>query len=271
MRPAEDVTVLNGKMATVKHFPLEPFEIFYFTAAHPNRPDENHDSLWISKVGEDKLLLCVADGAGGHRLPGEASATLIRQLKQQLDDDPARVDLSSIIHAIEAASEYIRTNISSSRSTVALALIDQQKIRVIHVGDSKLLLIGGRGKLKYETVGHNLYELSVDAGLMEYVDDSVEVPGHIVTNFIGDRQFRMEVSINLDIAQHDTIVIGSDGLFDNFSTEEICEICRNASPEQAASILQEAAYRRMTTDDPDEEFKADDITFIICRPQHTSA
>ena len=269
MSPADDVSVLNGHMTTVESFPHKHFEIYYYSSANPNRPEENHDSLWISNLDRQHLLLSVADGAGGHRLPGEASATLMRQLKEHLTNP--RVSLDTIVQAIEQSSEHIRTTISSSRSTIIIALIHQHKIRVIHVGDSKLLLIGGRGKLKYETVGHNLYELSIDAGLMEYVEDDVEVPGHIVTNFVGDRQFRMEVSINMDIAAQDTIVIGSDGLFDNFTTEEICDICKNSSPEQASNIMREAAYRRMTTDDPDEEFKPDDITFIICRPLPQSA
>ncbi|MFW7381345.1 MAG: PP2C family protein-serine/threonine phosphatase [Oligoflexus sp.] len=259
------IEVFNGHMVQVETLDISSAEICYYNRPSPLRQQENHDSLWIALPNESCFLLCVADGAGGHRTPSQASASLLTQIKEYLDQHSLSLD--SIIHAIENANQYIRHHFNQSRSTLVMAIIDEQTIRSLHIGDSKLVIIGGRGKLKYESIGHNLYEISTDSGLIDYIDRELEVPSHVVTNMIGDPYFRMDVSTKMELAPNDTIVIGSDGLFDNISMEELCEDCRNFTTlsELAESIRRKCDERMETCKQGESEYKADDLSFIFYR------
>lgn len=257
------VEVLNGHMTSVESLQTDSAELCYFNHPNPMRQDENHDSLWIASPRESCFLLCIADGAGGHRSPSQASSSLLQQLKLALDGKELTLD--DIVHAIESANQYIRNNLNQSRSTLVMAMIDEQAVRTLHVGDSKLVIVGGRGKLKYETIGHNLYEISTDSGLIEYINDEVEVPSYVVTNMIGDPFFRMDVSTRIELAPNDTIIIGSDGLFDNLSLEELCESCRLPVLEELATSIKDKCVARMQQDGEENEYIPDDISFILYR------
>jgi serine/threonine protein phosphatase PrpC len=261
------VESLNGRMDKVAQLAgIDSAEVCYFNLPNPQRAEENHDSLWIASPSANRFLLCVADGAGGHRTPGEASANLLTQLKDHLEDQ--ELSLDHIIRSIESSNEFVRLNFSQSRSTLVMAMIDQNLIRTLHIGDSKIVIVGGRGKLKYETIGHNLSELSENSGLSEYIDKDIEVPANVVTNMIGDMHFRMELSSQMELAPNDTVVAGSDGLFDNLSTAEICEMsAQSPSSMDLGLAIQQACSQRMAEAEPSAPtaYKPDDLAFIIYR------
>jgi serine/threonine protein phosphatase PrpC len=148
-----------------------------------------------------------------------------------------------------------------------IALIYDQSIRTLHVGDSKLVIIGGRGKLKYETIGHNLFEISTDSGLIDYINAEVEVPSNVVTNMIGDSHFRLDLSTKMELAPNDTVLLGSDGLYDNIGMDEICELCKLSSTLEIASAIQARCNERMNNPLPDQVglSKPDDLSFILFR------
>lgn len=129
----------------------------------------------------------------------------------------------------------------------------------MHIGDSKLVVICDRGKLKYETIGHDIFELSTDSGLIDYINSEVEVPSHVVTNMVGNPYFRMDVSTKMELAPNDTVVIGSDGVFDNISLEELCENCRTSTLLYLAENIRKKCAERMTETNSDSSYKADDL------------
>ena len=63
----------------------------------------------------------------------------------------------------------------------------------------------------------------------------------------------------------DTLVLGSDGLFDNLHLEEITEYVRKGPLPRAAEAMADACRRRMCEPQPDHPSKPDDLTFLLYR------
>lgn len=255
------VEQFNGLMDSIASIETQKAVIYYCNLPNPQRSDENHDSLLIRRLDDDALCLAVADGAGGHRNPAEASSSLLGEIDKTMSD----ASLDTIVQSIEQANVHIRNELPHSRSTLMLATIQDNNLRTIHIGDSKLIVIGGRGRLKYETIGHNLYEICNHCGLNEYIEDSIEVPSNVVTNMIGDISPRLDVGSSVKLAPNDTVILGSDGLFDNVSVSEICEKTKDLALDELAAFIHDEAKQRMSLASAEEgaKFKADDMSFIV--------
>ena len=89
---------------------------------------------------------------------------------------------------------------------------------------------------------------------------------HEISNVIGSMDMRMEVGSKIPMASLDTLLVASDGLFDNLYREEIVECVRKGPLEQAAKRLAGVCLSRMAQGSSDPPSKADDLTFILYRP-----
>ena len=69
----------------------------------------------------------------------------------------------------------------------------------------------------------------------------------------------------MEIDPKDTIVIGSDGLFDNLGADEIASIIRKGPLDAASHRLLEAATAAMSKVGTGRPGKPDDLTFILFR------
>lgn len=246
----------------------EKASICYSNMAHPERDPQSQDALCIlaDENGSD-FIFAIADGAGGHRNPAEASSGVLQELAKDLQDSDGSLD--AIVSSIESANSYIRQYFSQSHSTLVLGIFRSKTLRTIHIGDSKLVILGGRGKLKFETVGHNLQEICIESGLDTFVKDISDVPSHVVTNLMGSPHFKMEISPLVEIAPYDTIVMGSDGLFDNISLEEMSQFSNDLTIQPFAKKLHSLSQSRVKESlSGAEAYRPDDVAFIVCRFQH---
>jgi hypothetical protein len=96
-----------------------------------------------------------------------------------------------------------------------------------------------------------------------------------VSNTIGSPDMRIEVGPEIELARYDTLLIASDGLFDNLHVDEIIGHIRAGAVPRATRRLVEQSRERMGSSkspaDPEERggalvpSKPDDLTFIVFR------
>ena len=65
----------------------------------------------------------------------------------------------------------------------------------------------------------------------------------------------------------DTVVLASDGLWDNLYRDEVVELMCGRSLKEAGQDLVRAASRRMSLDSMTEPSKPDDLSLILYRPK----
>jgi serine/threonine protein phosphatase PrpC len=138
-------------------------------------------------------------------------------------------------------------------------------IRPYHAGDTLILVVGQRGKLKMQSVSHSPVGYGVESGLLDEDEAMYHEERHFVSNFIGAPDMKIEIGPAMKLAAMDTLLIASDGLWDNLHTNEIIDVIRKGSLEGAARILAARCDERMQRGGNGSPSKPDDLTFIVFR------
>jgi serine/threonine protein phosphatase PrpC len=249
---------------------LGPGEAVALTVACPGElADANEDAYAVIDAGARRAVLAVADGVGGTAGGREASQTATSTLAERVTASTAgEGDLrGAILDAFETASQRIAAPGNGAGTTLVAVEIDGCDVRPYHAGDSAVLVVGQRGKIKLETVAHSPVGYAVEAGLLDGNDAVHHEERHVVSNTVGSPAMRIELGATLTLAPRDTLLLATDGLFDNLYVPEIVETIRKGPLLDAASRLATLAWARMDSEAPDAPSKPDDLTFILYRPR----
>lgn len=239
-----------------------------YTHRAPQKITENEDSLGLIPRGDGTAVLVVADGLGGLPAGEQASSTAVRQLSRRVadgDDEPP-VLREAILDAIEQANQMVMAQGLGSGTTFAAVEIDRGAVRPYHIGDSEILITGQRGRVRYQTISHSPVGYAVEAGLLQADDAIYHEERHLVSNIIGSPDMRVEIGPRIALAPRDTLVLASDGLFDNMPADEIVNMVRTGPLAQAARHLLEVCRSRMQLSSEVRPHKPDDLGFILFRP-----
>jgi serine/threonine protein phosphatase PrpC len=235
----------------------------------PDKKTENEDSAAIIQLGDDSLVLAVADGVGGSVAGREASNATVRTLSRVLTKLPDETPQlrPAILDAMEAANKTVLGLARGAATTLVVAQLDATRLRSYHVGDSELLAVGQRGRIKQRVVPHSPTGFAVEAGLLDEDEAVQHDQRHVLFNVIGSSDMRVEVGPALQLALRDTVLLASDGLFDNLYIDEIVDTIRRGPLVAAADRLVERVQARMQgPEKADQPCKPDDLTVVLFRP-----
>jgi serine/threonine protein phosphatase PrpC len=239
-----------------------------FTHRSPAKETPNEDVIGWIEIAPDRAVLAVADGMGGAPAGDQAAALAMKELLGSIGEngtDGGRTLRECVLDGFERAGARVR-EITGSGTTLAVATIEQSEVRTYHVGDSAVLVTGQRGSLKLWTTPHSPTGYAIEAGLMDEREALGHEERHMISNFIGDPSMTLEMSSPLPLATFDTLLLASDGLFDNLTTVRILDVVRKGSLERAGARLVEACRGRMAAPEGSETGKPDDLSFLLFRP-----
>jgi serine/threonine protein phosphatase PrpC len=236
----------------------------------PDKSTQNEDAAAVIQLGDDSLVLAVADGVGGNPAGREASNVTVQTLARvlsKLNADEAQVR-PAILDAVEEANKTVLGLARGAATTLVVAQLAATQLRSYHVGDSELLAVGQRGRIKQRVVPHSPTGFAVEAGLLDEDEAVQHEQRHVLFNVIGSTDMRVEVGPLLQLATRDTVLLASDGLFDNLYIDEIVDAIRSGPLVAAANRLVERARARMHGEDAAHEpCKPDDLTIVLFRPR----
>jgi serine/threonine protein phosphatase PrpC len=182
---------------------------------------------------------------------------------------------TAILDGIEAANRRVSELGLGAATTLSVVEIRDGRVRPYHVGDSRILVVGQRGRIKHQSIAHSPVGYAIEAGLIDERDAMHHKDRHLVSNTIGSPDMRIEVGPEIELARYDTLLIASDGLFDNLHIDEIVGHIRfGAFPRAARGLLEQSLGRMQSSPPPgDSEARAgahapskpDDLTFIVFR------
>lgn len=233
----------------------------------PDKPTPNEDAAAIVPVGDDAAVLLVADGLGGAAAGEQASRLAIETLRDEILTAAASGTQvrTAIIDGIERANAAVKELGVGAATTLAAVEISGRTIRPYHVGDSIILVAGGRGKIKLQTISHSPVAYGVEAGLIDQIEAMYHEDRHLVSNFVGMAEMRIDIGPPLELAARDTLLIASDGLVDNLHLNEIIDTIRKGRLDRVTAQLASGSRQRMLHSENGQPSKPDDLTLIAFR------
>ena len=263
--PAAELLIANDS-ETVSLFELSGIEVAAWSHRAPQKETSNEDAAAIVSVSDEAAVLAVADGCGGLRGGDQAAAMAVRTLAEQLQPGSLNGRIRpAILDAFEIANGKIVDLGIGAATTIAAVEFRTGIMRPYHVGDSMILVVGRNGKVKYVSTPHSPVGFAAASGLFDEAEAMHHEERHLVNNVLGDASMRIELGPTIELARYDTVLIASDGLFDNLFLEEIAEGIRKGTLKGGLETLIEMARARMEAPAADTPSKADDLTAIAFR------
>lgn len=250
-------TIFINKQFEFKEGIIENNEFFvsYFSLPYQAEGVVSEDSLLI-KYEKSDIILAVSDGAGGHPKGEEASYLALDYFAKKKNI----TDIFSI-NDLESINDNILDMKVGAKCTLSAVQICENYVNAFSIGDSEIMILDTKGNIIYENIPDSISSYRVEAGIIEQEESLDDPDRHIVTNFLGDKIFRFESTSKIELKRGYTIIVGTDGLFDNISHQEIV----NSYKEMSFENFSKSLINRCKIQAPDYWRKPDDIAFCIFR------
>jgi serine/threonine protein phosphatase PrpC len=208
--------------------------------------EDNEDSVLTDALP----LVAVADGMGGHEGGEVASKLALEQLKGWRDRLAASEEVSGQLR--EAFGDAHRAvfdrgraeqNLAGMGTTLTAGWIEDDKMTLAHVGDSRAYLLRG-GKLRQLTQDQTVAQEWVRRGRLSEDEAATSPHRHILLQAIGADTDDLDIEMgSVQLRSGDRILLASDGLYGMVhDADEIRDLLvRNVDPDEACRALVEAA------------------------------
>jgi serine/threonine protein phosphatase PrpC len=266
LAPSEARTYLDADMLEPETFELAGGMVAVLSMRRPGKTTANEDAAAVIAASDGSGVLVVADGCGGMATGEQAARLAIESLTEHIaaaaapEGPPMR---TAILDAVEAANRSIMELRNGAGSTIAIVQLDHGEAKPYHVGDSQILLVGNRGKVKMLTTSHSPVGYAVESGMLEEHDAIDHEERHLVSNYLGFDGMHVEVGSVRKVSSRDGLLVASDGVLDNLLMDEIVGLLRTGSAAVAATRIGALAWERMQTPQDGRPHKPDDMTLIV--------
>ena len=180
----------------------------------------NQDNYYID---EQARWAVVADGMGGHNGGETASTVAVSKIKAAMDKN------LSLTEAIaDANKEVFKMSVENKTlmgmgTTVVLCKFEEDKAKIVHVGDSRAYLYSG-GKLEQITKDHSIVQQLIDCGTITSEQAKYHPQRNLITRAVGTERNVIADINTVKLKEDDLILICSDGLSSYVEEDKIAQI-----------------------------------------------
>jgi len=264
----DDIVVLDGaETPDIRQGSVGGGKFVAYSGRSPDKSTPNEDSVAVVSYGPQAAVLIVADGAGGLPAGKKASLNAVTALIDALQVAIEQTMLlrTAILNGIDAANQVVKDLGNGSATTLTVITIEGRIARSYQIGDSEALVVGQRGRIRLQTTAHSPTGFAVEAGFLDQREALHHAERHLVSNFLGSSDMRIDVGAEIELQSHDTVIVASDGLMDNVHLDEIIDRARKGPIAAAMNKLTALALRRMAGASSAQPSKPDDLSMILFR------
>ncbi len=274
MMSASQITILGGATQPDNiEANLGGGTLVVYSDRSPDKATENEDTVAAILYGPNAVVLVVADGVGGLPAGKRASETAVRKLADSLAvaREATMLLRTAILDGIEAANKAVLDIGNGSATTMTVVTIEGLIARTYQVGDSEAVIVGQRGRIKSQTMVHSPTGFAVEAGFLDRRDALHHEERHLLSNFVGTYDMRIDIGPAVKLRPRDTVLLASDGLTDNIQIDDVIDIMRKGPLPKAMKSITRLAHYRMINESNLQPSKPDDLSVILFRkPYRTS-
>ena len=271
-----NIIVVEASMSSYQQTFIHNYEIVYYSQKLASKTI-NEDGLAIFAIPRG-VALVVTDGVGGSHQSYRAVNQVLNDLNNFFSNYDYENKDTVFSDDINKKLQQINTKIlnldNPPQTTLSMAVIQSKKITVFQVGDSGTLLTGLKGKLKFMTPFQSIVGELLTANKITEKDALVHPDLNIVNNVMGHEKcyvsnFLSEEVLKSNktnkISKHDTLLLATDGLFDNYISQELIDIIRTGALKDIAELLRVSVSENINIITKQKLLKQDDVSFILCR------
>ncbi|QTA91849.1 PP2C family protein-serine/threonine phosphatase [Desulfonema magnum] len=218
-----------------------------FALTHPGyKRKHNEDHSFIKEFSDNKCLLAVADGMGGH-VGGEMASRLAIDVVK--DDDLSVQDIESHLGDIirTGHSNILETvkkkpELRGMGTTLSIAYIKDGIVHWAHVGDTRLYLFHNE-KLFLITKDHTIPGVLMEKKKITAEQARKHPMRHMLLRCVGCKDCEPETG-SFRVEPGDTVILCSDGLYDEVSPDVMISILqKEQTSEQKLETLIDTALQ----------------------------
>ena len=225
----------------------------------------NEDYFSVSYPGDEVQLFIIADGMGGYNGGEVASKLAVQSVRNYILSNYEETDKSreSLLKLVKASVQYANmivhdkaistTDAKQMGTTLDVCLINQGKLYIGHVGDSRIYRLR-KGVLKKITKDHSYIENLIEDGKITREEALKHPDKNMVTKGIGNSKLVEPDVIHKKFKDGDTILMCTDGLTNMVSEERIQEI-----------LQEEGDVSKKLTDEANKNGGMDNITVVVIK------
>lgn len=242
-------------------------ELFFSTLSDAgNVRQNNEDSLYAGKIGDDEYLFIVADGMGGHRAGEVASRKAVTVVVRQLEKGPGKNIPESLNKIALKANETLMKEgkkihaKNGMGTTLSVLYINQGLAYVAHVGDSRIYRYTPSKNKKTHTLAqltddHSFVGRLLKDGFLTEEEARNHPRRNVLYQSIGlKKQITVQVNDPVPVKEGEKYLLCSDGLYSVVTEAEIGGFLTGRTTGAAARLLVEKA---------NENGGPDNITVIV--------
>lgn len=243
--------------------PTQPLLLVIGAASDAGGRDANQDAVFIGDLvpaagntAEDRYLLAVADGMGGHARGEAASQIAIDTLVRLVNDDPGADTALMLKQAFRRANDAIYEESSRNDAgqvmgtTLVAAVLHGQYATIASIGDSRAYLVRANA-LTQITKDHSLVAEQVSRGALTSRQAQESPHRNILIHALGHKP-KLDTTLpgifEITLLPEDRLLLCSDGFYDVVENQDIVRILLAQKPDDAAKQLVDLAVERGTTD-----------------------
>lgn len=213
--------------------------------------DSNQDSYAAGELPGGVAWAVVCDGMGGAAGGSVASSSAVKMISQQItaqyrDGMSGNSIKNMLVSAVTAANVSIFDLASSNPelhgmgTTVVVAVLSDQMIRVVHVGDSRAYKVSSNGLIQM-TRDHSVVQELVETGKLTPNEAKAHPRKNIITRALG-----VDETVDIDFCEdrmepEDVVLLCTDGLTNYLETDEIFQIARSGRYYESAQQMVDLA------------------------------
>jgi protein phosphatase len=235
----------------------------------PNNEDHYAIAHYQAPTGELVTVGMVADGIGGHQAGEIASELTVKTVLDVFEETDFSSPLQSLSKAINQASKIVnaiaqqKPDKQGMGSTLAVAVVADERLYIVNVGDSRIYLLRG-DHFRQISVDHTWVQEAIEheilskeearghpnANVLQSYIGSVELPKPDFRLMLKDDDSREQALNNqgFTLEPGDRILLCSDGLTDLVSDEDMSKALQSNDPANAARSLTSLARSHGGTD-----------------------
>lgn len=229
----------------------------FFGATDTGRRRTNNEDTFIACElwGGSHLLLAAIDGIGGYE-GGEVAAEIARDvIVKEVSEHPGDDCLELLKHAVTKANnaivEHKETDPTRARMgcviSSAIISLDERRLYMVHVGDSRLYQYTVADGLKKLSHDHSLVGYREEIGMLTEQQAMTHPQRNIIERSLGDTRHSAEEPNFLDagifpIFGQTQFLLCSDGLSDMLYSAEIAAVLakNSAAEDEVAELINQA-------------------------------